>query len=113
MKIDLFKSDEQILQELGARLRKARIRSGQTQAQLAENSGVAKTTVERAEKGQSIQFLNIVKVLRALNMVGSLEVLLPSADKTPLEYLNENTTPKRVHLQKTVPSTHFTWGDEE
>ena len=113
MKIDLFKSDEQILRELGLRLRMARVRSGLTQAQLAENSGVAKTTVERAEKGESIQLLNVVKIFRSLNLLGSLEALLPSADRTPLEYLDEKTLPKRAHVQKAVPPSSFKWGDEE
>ncbi len=113
MTIDLFKSDNQILWELGIRLKKTRIRSGQTQAQLAENSGVAKTTIERAEKGESIQFLNVVKIFRSLNMLGAFGVLLPSTDKTPLEYLKGESLPKRVHVKKTKPIVSFKWGDEK
>ena len=113
MKISLFENDDQILKELGSRLKMARIRSGQTQAQMAENSGVAKTTVERAEKGESIQFLNIIKMLRSLNFLSGLETMLPSAEKTPLELLNGTAAPKRVHPRTAKPVSRFKWGDEE
>ena len=113
MKINLFESNEQILKELGDRIRMARIRSGQTQAQMAENSGVAKTTVERAEKGESIQLLNVIKMLRSLNYIGGLEMILPSAEKTPLELLDGKPTPRRVHSRTAKPVPHFKWGDEE
>ena len=113
MKIDVFKSNEQILEELGTRLRVARIRSGQTQAQLAKASGVSKTTVERAERGESVQLLNIVKLLRSLRLLGGLEVLVPPAEKTPLEYLEKIFVPQRVRPRKGVSQSSFVWGDEK
>ena len=113
MQIDLFVSDVGILSELGARLKTARIRAGLTQAQLAEDSGVAKTTVERAENGGSVQLLNIVKILRTLNALGGLELLLPSTENTPMENLNASSRPKRVRVHIPKKTVSFKWGDEQ
>ena len=110
-----FKADSQILSELGSRLKIARIRAGLSQSELAKNSGVAKSTIERAEKGESIQLTNFIKLLRALNLLSGLETLLPSTEKTPMEYLqsSEQELPKRVHKQKQENKGGFVWGDEK
>lgn len=117
MYITTFATDEQILSEIGARIKAARIRAGKTQATLAAESGVSKRTVENIENGESAQFLNIIKILRALNLLQNLEPLLPSAEKTPVEYVI--THPKsqmlRVRESKNKNSSEspFKWGDEK
>ena len=115
VKVDAFCSDEKILMEMGERLRAERIRSGVTQAKLAEESGVAKSTVERMEKGESVQFLNLIKILRALNRVSYLDLLLPSKEKTPMEYVNSpaEADRKRVRISEKHKEYTFKWGDEE
>ncbi|MCR5614448.1 helix-turn-helix transcriptional regulator [Treponema sp.] len=113
MRIDLFSNDAQILTELGSRLKHARLKLDMTQDDLAKNSGIAKSTIERAEKGQSIQFLSLIKILRSLNSIGSLETLLPETQASPLEIIKRTDLKKRVK-QKNIPrSTAFTWGDDK
>ena len=80
-----------ILKELGERMKAERIRQKMTQEQFAVNSGVGKSTVERAENGESVQLLNLVKLLRTLHQLSSLDVLLPSAEMTPMQYLYSKT----------------------
>lgn len=91
MQISNIYNDEEILRELGSRIKAERIRQKMTQAQLALNSGVGKSTIERAESGESIQFLNIVKILRTLHQLPALDMLLPSAEMTPMQYLYSKT----------------------
>ena len=114
MKIDVFANDSQILNELGARIKTARVRAGMTQEALSAQSGVAKSTVERVEKGQSVQFLNLVKLLRALNSLGALENLLPSAEATPMEILRVAAPKTRYRARKSerTQKAQFKWGDE-
>ena len=82
-----FSSDDDILKDLGERIKAERIRQKMTQAQLAVNSGVGKSTVERAESGESIQFVNIIKILRTLHQLSGLDALLPSSEMTPIQHL--------------------------
>lgn len=113
MRITAFLDDEKIILELGERIKAARIRASKTQAQLALESGVAKSTIERAEKGESIQLLNIVKIMRALNCISNLETILPSTELSPLEYANEKSLPLRVRSPSPKYSGSFKWGDEK
>ena len=115
MEVDTFCSDEKILMEIGERLKAERIRSGYTQSTLAKESGVAKSTIERLEKGESVQFLNLIKILRALNRVNSLDLLLPSKQKTPMEYVNSpaEADRKRFRISEKHQEYTFKWGDEE
>ena len=113
MKIDVFANDSQILKELGVRIKTARVRAQMTQSQLSERSGTGKSTVERAEKGQSVQLESLIKLLRALNCVGGLDSLLPSAEATPMEILKVAAPKTRYRARKSERPGLFKWGDEE
>ena len=115
MKIDTFYSDEEILKELGERIKAERIRQKMTQGQLAINSGVGKSTIERAEAGESIQFLNVIKVLRTLHQIPALDGLLPSSEMTPMQFLYSKSQKKperyRSVAEKTSPYGNTAQGD--
>ncbi|MBQ9205278.1 MAG: transcriptional regulator [Treponema sp.] len=116
-----WKSDEEILKELGERLKRTRIRAKLTQEQLAQNSGVGKSTIERAERGEGLQLLNLVKLFRALNMLPSLMMLLPSAELSPMEELavrDSGHIPQRVRPKANSSVEYridhsFVWGEDK
>lgn len=114
MKITDFDSDENILKEIGKRLKVERVRANLTQHDLSIRSGISKSTIERSEKGETIQIINLIKILRALNQLHSLEILLPSYEKTPMEYLevHDSNTMQRYYASK-KKTTPFKWGDEK
>ena len=113
MRIDIFANDQQILVELGERIRHARIKTDLTQNALAEDCGVAKSTIERAEKGESIQLLILIKILRSLNLINRLESILPDTQATPLESLQHQKAQKRVRTKTSDKQNTFKWGDEK
>jgi transcriptional regulator with XRE-family HTH domain len=80
-------SDDAILRELGARLMRERIAQNLTQADLAEQAGVAKRTVERIEAGGATQVLNLVRICRALGLTENLGALVPEPMASPLALL--------------------------
>lgn len=66
----LFKSDRQILTELGEKFKLTRINKRLTQAELSEKTGVARKTISRFESGENISVLNLITLMRN---VGKLE----------------------------------------
>jgi len=80
---------EEILREVGARLRSFRLQQNVTQAQLAETAGVGQATVKRAEAGKSIRLESLVKILRALGRVEALDSFLPEALVSPIRLAEE------------------------
>lgn len=73
-------TDLAILSEIGERLGRCRLDFNLTQAKLAQTAGVSKRTVERMEKGESVQLTSFVQILRALDLVGNLEAVIPQTE---------------------------------
>ena len=126
MKLTEFHTDEQILQELGTRLKTERIRQKMTQETFAKNCGVAKSTVERFEKGESVQLANLLKMLRTLHQLSGIELLLPVTEPSPMEYLYAKNpkdperyrevrekTPEYGNSSSVKNTENFIWGEDK
>ncbi len=99
--------DAQVLATLGERLRSHRLLADRTQAELAEEAGVSKRTVERLESGRSVQLETLVRVLRALGLIAGLEGLVPAPLPSPLR-----DQPRQRASGRTVADAPWSWGDE-
>ncbi|MGB5306663.1 MAG: helix-turn-helix domain-containing protein [Gammaproteobacteria bacterium] len=87
MKITELLTDDAILAEIGTRVARRRLDLQLTQADLAEQAGIAKRTVERIEAGASAQMSSIIRILRVLDLLPGLEQLLPAAGTRPMDLL--------------------------
>jgi putative transcriptional regulator len=85
LRLDSSATTSEILQELGARLRRYRLQQNRTVAAIAELSGLTRITVERAERGERPTLETVVRILRALGRVESLDAFLPPPLVSPLE----------------------------
>jgi transcriptional regulator with XRE-family HTH domain len=104
MKIDSEMTDTAVLQEIGDRLERRRIDAGLTQAQLAEEAGISKRTVERIEAGHSTDFLMLLRVLRVLKLLETLDQSVPDLPQSPLVLLkSRGRTRKRVSHPRHPP----------
>jgi len=97
-----YKTDIEILKEIGARLRAYRLQLNLSQAQLATQAGVNRTTIRDVEAGKDWQFSTFVKLLRALGRLENLNVLLPAPPVSPIQLLKHQGRPrlrarKRIH----------------
>jgi transcriptional regulator with XRE-family HTH domain len=86
---------EEILRELGVRLRGFRLQRNVTQAELAETAGVGHATVKRAEAGENIRLETIVKILRALGRVEALNSFLPEPLISPIRLAEQRERTRR------------------
>ncbi|MGJ8676907.1 MAG: helix-turn-helix domain-containing protein [Akkermansiaceae bacterium] len=115
--IDLF-TDDTIIAEMGERVRQVRLGKNMTQGELAEESGIAKRTLERFEKGDSIQLTNLVRILRTLGYVDELINLVPEPADSPVALLlKEKNTRYRAsgsRKKKDAAEEHhqpWVWGE--
>lgn len=89
MRITPDLTDEAALHELGSRLERRRIDANLTQADLAEQAGVSKRTVERIEAGYSTDFQLLLRTLRALRLFDELDRLVPDLPQSPMALLKQ------------------------
>ena len=76
-----------VLAELGSRVERHRLESNRTQAELAEEAGVGRATLQRLERGQSVQSSSLIKVLRVLGLLAALDIALPETLELPIAEL--------------------------
>jgi transcriptional regulator with XRE-family HTH domain len=87
MKISELLTDDAILAEIGERIARRRLDLQLTQADVAEQAGVSKRTVERIEAGASAQLSSVIRIFRALDQLPGLDHMLPEAVPRPMDLL--------------------------
>ena len=111
-------TDAAVLQELGTRLERRRIDANLTQAELAEQAGISKRTLERIEAGHSTDSSMLIRTLRALHLFDGLESLIPDLPQSPIALLKRRGRErKRVgrprkasqHSADRTPSRPWKW----
>ena len=98
MKGSRYISESAELQELGSRLAVQRLALNLTQAQLAEQAGISKRTVERLESGAvATQLSSFLRVCRVLGLQDRIELLVPEPTTSPVAQLKlKGNTRKRA-----------------
>jgi transcriptional regulator with XRE-family HTH domain len=87
MHLDELMTDTVVLAEFGRRLARHRLERNWTQAELAAEAGVGQATVQRAERGESVQMTSVVKLLRTLELLGGLDLAVPESIELPIARL--------------------------
>jgi putative transcriptional regulator len=87
MHLDDTTTDAAVLAELGRRLERHRLERNWTQAELAARAGIGQATVQRAERGRSVQMTSTIRLLRALELLAGLDVALPETIELPIAQL--------------------------
>jgi transcriptional regulator with XRE-family HTH domain len=115
MKLSNLLADDAILTELGSRLARRRLELQLTQAEVAEQAGIAKRTLERIESGASAQMSSLIRILRVLDALPELDRMLSEAGPRPMDLLKrkgkvrQRASRRRVEEQVEKP---WSWDDE-
>lgn len=115
MRITSHLTDEVVLAELGSRLARTRLERNLTQKELGFEAGVGLATVRRLEDGQSVRLVSLIRVLRFLGLLDSLDVLVPEPVPSPIERLRLRGSERQRARPRARPrpeASTWTWGDE-
>ena len=66
-RIDLWKTDDEILQIFSSRIKERRLQNNLSQAQLAQEIGVSTRSITNIENASGFGFVNFIKLVRFLN----------------------------------------------
>lgn len=117
MDISTETTDAAVLRELGARLRRTRLERNVSQIDLAEEAGVGRVTLQRLEEGRSTSLVNLIRILRALDLSQGLDRLVPQPSPSPIDELRrEGRRRQRASSPRdrgpAEPPAPWKWGDE-
>lgn len=111
-------SDSAVLQAVGERISHHRIHAGITQAELAEEAGIGKRTLERVEAGRGAELVTIIRILRALDLIEGLDRLIPEMPPSPIEQLElrgkrrqRASRPRGQRADRAAPKKPWSWDE--
>ncbi len=88
-------TDAAVLEELGSRIAAARLGRNLTQVALAREAGVSRNTVERLERGVSVDLKLLVRILRALSLLATFLAGIPADEPSPMTLLEAHGHKRR------------------
>ena len=92
-------SDAEILEDIGKRVRLWRMSRNWTQQQLADHTGLNRSTIRDLEHGKPVSLYTFLPVLRALHLLDRLDQALPDQHKHPVLAVKQLER-KRVRSKK-------------
>ena len=115
MNINELQSDDVILGEIGRRVARRRIDMQLSQADLAREAGIGKRTVERCENGESSQLLTLIRIFRVLDLLPSLDAMLPAPGLSPLDLvaLKGKERKRASRSRRETPDGDWEWQDKQ
>ncbi|NNJ98412.1 MAG: helix-turn-helix transcriptional regulator [Gammaproteobacteria bacterium] len=106
-------SSEVIAAELCKRLEEIRLSKNISQAEVAKQAGVSRSTMTRIANGQSISLDSFIRVIKALGLADHLVSLLPDPAVRPVEIVRQEGQHRRRASGKRRTTEPWSWGDEE
>ena len=116
MKIDAQTPPKTVMADFGRRIARRRLDLGMTQAEVAEQAGMGKRTVERIEAGDDAQLSKIIRLLCVLGLADGLDRMVPEPGLRPMELLKlkgkvRQRASSRRHPDK--PGNGWQWGERQ
>lgn len=119
MHLNELLTDDAALAELGRRLARHRLARNRTQAEMADDAGIGRATLQRIERGESVQMTSMLRLLRTLDLLGALDATIPETIERPIEQLDRQRVRKRRRARAGGDTAHdpkparpWRWGDE-
>ena len=78
-------SNKAIVQEIGRRVKRKRLERNLTQQEIADLTGMSRSTVSDLERGNPFEILTLIQILRALNVLDEIDSFLPDPGISPLQ----------------------------
>ena len=85
------RTDPEILEVLGARMRALRKAVGLTLVQAAERTGLDRSTISEFEHGGNATLLTLARLLRAYGRLSALESFIPEPEVSPMALLRDRS----------------------
>ena len=116
-RLDSTWTDQAILAELGARLSRYRLERNLTQAALAQEAGVSRSTVEKIESGAVVALDSFIRILRVLGLVSRLDSVIAEPPPSPMDRLRRSGARRQRasgsrRARASQPASTWHWGPE-
>ena len=95
-----FLPPETLVAEVGRRIKALRVRLNLDQRTVAERAGVALRTLRSLEQGAGSTIDTLVRVLKAMDAIGTLDAFLPEPGVSPIALFENQHERQRASRRK-------------
>ncbi len=113
MEIKYWDNTNSVLQEIGRRIKDARIAGEISQKELSEKTGISVSTIVHIENGKDTKFSNIIAILAQLNYMTNLNVLLPEYQINLAKDFEKETKKQRVRKTNKINKNPTIWEEDK
>lgn len=106
-------SDGYIISSFGKEIKQYRININLTQNDFALKCGISSSTLERIESGNDTKFSNIIKIMRAFNLIENFSMLIPDVEDDFKAYYENTSKRKRATKKQPFQNVKWVWGEDE
>lgn len=106
-------SSEAIMEALFDRLEEIRLSRNISQANLAAEAGVSRSTITRLARGENISVDSFVRIMQALDLTDNLAALLPNPTIRPVERVRMAGSERVRASSKRKTTGEWSWGETE
>lgn len=107
-------SSETLIEALFDRLEEIRLSRNISQADLAREAGVSRSTITRLARGENISMDSFVRIMQALDLTDNLAALLPNPKIRPVERIRLAGAERlRASSKRKEAAAEWTWGEDE
>lgn len=112
-KIDFaIASSDAVINALFQKIEQIRLSRNISQAALAKEAGVSRSTITRLARGENISVDSLVRVMQALGLADHLAALLPNPSVRPVERIRLEGAERRRASPKRKAAGNWTWGTD-
>lgn len=105
-------SSDAVIKALFERIEEIRLSRNISQAALAKEAGVSRSTMTRLAHGKGISVDSFVRVMQALGLADHLAALLPNPNVRPVERIRLGGAERRRASPKRKAAEDWAWGDD-
>ncbi|MBN3519870.1 helix-turn-helix transcriptional regulator [Algoriphagus lutimaris] len=95
------KTDIQILQQIGDFVKAERIAQNKSQDQLSSEAGISRSTLSLLERGEKVNLITMIQVLRVLDQLQWLEAFELKNTISPMDYIKLQKKYERQRVRNT------------
>lgn len=95
-----FMTPKEVTAEMGRRVRAYRLQCNMDQRAVAERAGISRRTLQGLEQGAGSTVETLVRVLKALDRIPSLEAFLPEPSVSPIALFDGPKERRRAYHRK-------------
>ena len=105
-------ASDAIIGALFQRIEQIRLSRNISQAELAKEARVSRSTITRLASGENISFDSFVRVMQALGLTDNLAALLPNPAVRPVERIRLDGAQRRRASTKRTSAGRWQWGND-